>query len=525
MWLIPLFALLFSCRKDRPEPSWEVDVLAPLLLDTIFIGDVISDTLYTVEPDMLVSFVFEEKLYEAQFDSLVRLPDTLISWEFDLQYLPFPITLQPGDTIISEEFDWPLDIEDYNIDGIKLVEGWIRSGALVFEVLDQSESDLLCIFEIRSARNSMGETLYLEEKVLSEEWFSESYDIAGYRMDLTGENNDTVNMLSYSLSLIVHPDEPEEITLNPSDKFSVNLRFESIILDYVRGYFGQNTFTFGPSENPVSIFQDLNVQNISVHQPEVYLEIHNYFGMEAWFNILDLTAVNSQTSETVSLECPLVDSNLFINRAYEAAPGSGIVNPSFVTYDFSDSNFGDLMSIQPDKIIYSAGIETNIFGDSTDYTNFFYYDYPIEVYFESRINQGIQFEDLLVESTVDWNSSEVDLDNVSGGHLVLVYTNGFPFDLSLDLFLLDEEETILDTLITDGYIAGGILDEQLRVSQAVETRIALEVDDPLKEILKKAKFARYTISVNTVSNVHVLIYATDVMQLKIIGDFTYRIEQ
>jgi regulator of protease activity HflC (stomatin/prohibitin superfamily) len=56
-------------------------------------------------------------------------------------------------------------------------------------------------------------------------------------------------------------------------------------------------------------------------------------------------------------------------------------------------------------------------------------------------------------------------------------------------------------------------------------RFALEVDDPLKETLKQAKFARYTISVNTVANAHVLIYATDVMQLKIIGDFTYRIEQ
>jgi hypothetical protein len=247
--------------------------------------------------------------------------------------------------------------------------------------------------------------------------------------------------------------------------------------------------------------------------------------MEAWFNILDLTAANSQTSETVPLESPMVDSNLFINRAFETYPGSGVVDPSIITYDFSDSNFGDLMSIQPDKIIYSAGIETNIFGDSTDYTNFFYYDYPIEVYFETRINQGIQFEDLLVESRVDWNSSEVALDQVSGGHLVLVYTNGFPFDLSLDLFLLDDEEAVLDTLITDGFIAGGILNEQFRVSQPVETRIALVVDDPLKETMKKAKFARYTISVNTVSDGHVIIYATDVMQLKIIGDFTYRIEQ
>ena len=76
------FALLLfaGCKKDRPSPSWDVDLLSPLMIDTVFITDVLSDTLITVNPDHSVSFVFDEKLYEVNIDSLVKLPDTLFYW-------------------------------------------------------------------------------------------------------------------------------------------------------------------------------------------------------------------------------------------------------------------------------------------------------------------------------------------------------------------------------------------------------------------------------------------------------------
>jgi hypothetical protein len=516
---------VMSCRKDRPQPSWDIDVLAPLLIDTVFITDVISDTLITVNPDLSVSFVFEDKLYEARVDSLVRLPDTLISWEFDLQYLPFPINLQPGDTIISEAFDWPLDIEDYNIQGVKLVEGLIRSGQLVFEVLDESETDLLCVFGIRSAIKNETDTFRLEEKVLNGEIFSGSYDISDYRLGLTGEEGDTVNMLSYYLALIVHPDEPGQVTLYPEDKFSVDLRFENITLDYVLGYFGQNIFTIGPDETDVDLFGDLDVKGLSVEQMNVELEIRNYFGLEGYLNINQLSAINSSTGQEVFLQSEMVDSNLFIDRALDVVPGEGEVEPSIHTYDFSNSNFGELFSLMPDKIAYTMGITTNVYGDSTNYNNFFYYDEPIRVFMKASIDQGIRIDDLLVTSTVDWNTSGVELDRVREGHLVMVYTNGFPLSLDVEMVLLDEDENVLDTLITDGYIAAGTVGPDGRVSEPFETRLAVELTDNLKESIAKATASRYSIYINSAGGAHVRMYADDILTLKVIGDFEYLIKQ
>lgn len=523
--MLLFFLLASGCRKDQAEPSWDVNILAPLILDTIYITDVISDTLIEVNPDMSVSFVFDEKLYEAQFDSLVKLPDTLISWEFDLEYLPFPIDLQPGDTIISEEFDWPLDIESYNISGVKLVEAIIRSGNLVFEVLDESETDLLCIFGIRSAVRNETDTFRLEEKVLNGELFSDNYDVGQYRMDLTGENGDTVNMLSYYLALIIHPDEPDEVTLYPNDKFSVDIRFESIILDYVRGYFGQNKFTVGPQESDVDLFGDLDVAGISIEEAEVVLEIKNSLGMEAYFNVNELLAINSASGQEVGLLSPMIDSNLYISAALDPNPGYPEVIPKYHAYDFSDSNFDELFSLMPDKISSTVSINTNISGDSTSLDNFFYYDFPIEVYMMASVNQGIRVDDLLVSSTLDWNSNSVELDKVKSGHLVLVYTNGFPFNLDLEMVLEDEEHMVLDTLITEGYVAAGLLNADMRVEAPIETRIAVELTDGIREAMKNAKYARYSIYINSAENEHVKIFADDVMALKIIGDFEYLIKQ
>jgi len=525
LYFVILIMLVLSCRKDRPEPSWDVDVLTPLLLDTVFITDVISDTLITVNPDLSVSFVFEQKLYEAQFDSLVKLPDTLISLEFDLEYLPFPIDLQPGDTIISEEFDWPLDIDSYNIQGVKFVDALIRSGQLIFEVLDESETDLLCVFGINSAVRNETDTFYLEETVFSGNVFSGVYDVADYRLDLTGENGDTVNMLSYYLALIVHPDEPGGVTLYPDDKFSVDIRFESIVLDFVQGYFGQNNFTGGPHESDFNLFDGLDLEGMSVQQADVVLKIHNYFGLEGYFNIKELMTINTNSGQSVLLEGPMVDSNLFIDRATDVDPGSGVVVPSVHGYDFSTSNFGELFSIMPDKVSYTVSIETNVSGDSTNLNNFFYYDEPIQVHIQARIDQGIRIDDLLVSSTVDWNGNSVELGKVKEGHLVLVYTNGFPFTLDVEMVLLDEEFMVLDTLITNGFIAAGILNDELRVEEPVETRIPVVLTENLKEAMGKAKYSRYSIYINSANNEHVKVYSDDVLLLKVIGDFKYLIEQ
>lgn len=521
--LFLLFLAFLACRKERPSPTWDVDILTPLMVDTIRVADVLNDTLFVENPDHSLAFVFDEKLYEVNIDSLVKLPDTLFSWAFGLSYLPFPITLLPGDTIIKEVFDWPLDVESFNLQGMKLERADIRSGNIVFEVLDQSQTDLLCVLGINSAIRNEVDTFKVAELVPDGQSIAETYDFSDYFLNLKGADLDTFNMLNYYLALIVHPDEPSAITLYATDSFAVNIYFEDIVLDYAQGYFGKNSFSFGPDEYPVDLFSDLNIGNLSFDQANVQLKIENNYGMEAEIKLNDLNAKNSSTGESVALQSPMLDSLLFIDRAVELAPGSGQVIPTWGNYDFSSSNFSDLFSIQPDVIEYSMDIDMNVLGDSTNYSNFFYYDHPIRVFVEGQVDQGIRIGDMFVQNTVNWNASGIQLDKVSGGYLIVSFTNGFPLSFDLNLYLEDKNHEVLDTLVWNEFVEPGLVSGG-EVTEAVNTRINVALDEQLKSSIKSARFGRYELWINTAGEEGVRIFSDDVMQIKLIGDFTYTIE-
>lgn len=517
--------ILTGCRKERPKPSWDVELLTPLIADTIGVQDVLDHNFFTVNNDSSVSLMFEDTLYKVSVDSLVELPDTLFSWGFSLAALPNPIHLQPGDTIIKEVFDWPLDFESYDIKGIKLITALIRSGQIVFEAFDQSETDLQVVFGINSAVRNGTDTLLISEKVPNDEVVSKSFDVSDYRLDLTGSDGDTVNMLNYYLALIVHPDEPGQVTLYPQDSFAVNMYFKDIILNYARGYFGQATFHFGPETYPVDLFSGLDVAGISIQQADVTLKIENNYGIEANLAIQNITAINSLTGESATLQGDIVGTELFVDRATESVPEAGVVQPYIADFDFSNTNFPELISIQPDEISYTMTLETNVMADSTLYNNFLYYDYPIAVSLRAQVNGGIGIDSLFETATLQWNGEGVQLQNVSDGQLTLVFVNGFPFNFNMNLYFQDETHNNIDTLIYDAWLPGAMLDDNFAASQPTETRIAIPLDEGLKESIKSAKYSYYEILVNSAQGENVKIYSDDFLKFKVIGDFQYLYEQ
>jgi len=179
----------------------------------------------------------------------------------------------------------------------------------------------------------------------------------------------------------------------------------------------------------------------------------------------------------------------------------------------------------PDKFSYTLNVETNLTGDTNNLDNFFYYYQPIEVYMEAEVNKGVMIEDMFVDNTTDWNGEGLSFDKVSNGFLHIVFQNGFPFSFDANMYLEDENYEVLDTLIYNEFIESGLLDEEFKVAQPVETRVAIELTESLKELVKAAKYSRYELLINSADNEHVKIYDDNVMELKIIGDFTLKIEQ
>ncbi len=76
--LISIFFLLFSCKHELEKPTWDVDLLIPLLNTDMSINNIITDTNIIVESDEgLISLVFQEKFNNLNLDTLLDVKDTL----------------------------------------------------------------------------------------------------------------------------------------------------------------------------------------------------------------------------------------------------------------------------------------------------------------------------------------------------------------------------------------------------------------------------------------------------------------
>jgi len=517
--------VFIACQKERPKPSWQLDLLAPLLVDTVSITDVISGRLITVNPDHSVSFYFDELLYEVNADSLVKLPDTLFHWGYGLEWMPFDIQLAPGGLIIEETFDWPLDFDAAGMEGVALESVVIRSGVINFELFNQSAGSILSEFGINTAIRNETDTFFISETISSGQIIKKAYDVAGYRLGLTGIEGDTINMLNYFLGLYADPSILYTLVLTPVDSFSVNVYFEDLIIDYAKGNFGTNTLSFGPEVSDFNLFEDLSISGFSMQDATVLLRIQNNYGVDGLISLLEIMSVNSTTGEYALLEGDMMDSNLYVEAATQYGDGLQMVQPTENIFDFSNTNFNDLVKIMPDQVSYTIQMLTNPSGDSIGRDHFLYYEEPIRVFMEIEVSQGILIQDLFTENTIGWNGEGVSFDNVESGTLTVVLDNGFPLSFDANIYLEDEDHIILDTLVYQDFVSGGLLDNEFKVSQSVESKIQLTLTPDLKESVVNARFARYEMLINSADNEHVKIFDNNIMAMKIIGDFTYIIEQ
>lgn len=526
---IILFSLMMifiiSCQKDKNKPSWDVDLLLPLVQDSITLYDVLDDRFFQENPDQSVSLVFQEELYKMNLDSLVTLPDTLITFGVGLGFLPGPITLQPGDTVIANRFVLPLEMDGTDVQGVLLEKAILRSGDIVFEAYNQSSTDLNVFLEIEGASHPETGTFVAQETVNNNELFRKSFDITDYHLDLTGPNHDTINMLAYDVALVISPDETGPVTIYPEDSVALNAYFSDVVANYSRGYFGQNSYAYGPETYPIDFLEDLEVENISFDDAEILFVIENTYGVEVDFRVESLKAINSITHDTVSLESELIDSALFVDRAIELEEESGNIETNSGSFDFTDSNFPELFSINPDQMCYVMDASVNVRGDSTNYDNFFYYDYPVSISMDASVNGGIKFDSLFQSDRLEWQANNVDLSGVKEGNLKLNFNNAFPFEFNMSLFLENQDTVVIDTLIYRETISAGYIGSDGFVESPKKTLVEIPLDDNLRKEFKNGRFASYEIYVNSAGGDGVSIHTDNHLSFQVIGDFIYLFEQ
>jgi len=517
-----LILLLFcfsmvACRKT--DPSWEVNINAPLLKSTMGLGNILPDSLLIVNNDNSLSLVYKYSFYNFSLDSLVDMPDTLSQ-----KYLP-PLAgfvINPGQTFLNFTENTKLSVQDAEISRIDF-----HSGFLALEIFTSITEPSIVTYKIPYA------TLYGSPFQVTETIpaampgtvlrFEKLYDISGYNLDMRGPTGLSSNILTSTITAKLDP-SGNAYTLDSLDEFRFNVRFKDISLQYAKGYFGSTDFSFGPDTTELDIFHKITSGTFDFENITMNLNVENGFGVDAQVVFNNITTINSKTGHAVSLDDPIIGQAINITRGTETGNAGQPVNPSKYSHTLSNSNVLDLIENIPDMISYKIKISANPLGNISSGNDFYYNGNYLNASLDMEIPLSLIANDLTLTDTVDFNLGE-NPNTIKSGTLSLLADNGFPFSAQVQLYLLGENKQITDSLLFPDLIAAPYMNAYYTVVHPKRSVLTIPLPGSKIPLLYQTKKMLLVARFNTSGAGHyVKIYDHYKLDLKLTGDFNYLIQ-
>ncbi len=356
----------------------------------------------------------------------------------------------------------------FDLDGAEITEIGIKEGTVAINVLSTLPNGKM-VYNIPSLTKD-GATFSSGDMIVPEATSTElttfDFDFQGYKLDLKGEEGrlggDTVNTIyTKSYTFIDYTGTLE--TINHTDSFYSFVDF-NLIAEYAKGYMGQDTIEIELEENDFDIFNKITASNFELRDAELEIKIKNSIGADFQINLIELKGKNDKTNEEVAL---IQNEIINVNRASLSA-GNLPINHTTSELVIPANDF---ISILPNKLISEAEIYLNPNGQSNT-QDFLYSDYPIEARISIEIPLSLIAEELSFIDTTEIklpNSNDYTIDKV-----YLTIDNGMPLEASLDLILLDENNIVVDSFLTNATITSAQVDQNnIVVNNSVTT---IEID-------------------------------------------------
>jgi len=519
--LFSLITFAFSCRKEMEKAHWETDILAPLVYTSMNIDNVLPDSILMANADSSMKIVFENAAFDLDMESLFKIPDTIAKSGFGS---PANLQLNPGQAFPSTSSE-----TTYKLSGVELRKVIIKSGFLSFTIKNEIKEVMDLVYSIPSAKlNGNPFTLSFSAPAAvgtSPGVYSKLIDLSGYEIALTGINNNKVNTIYYTLNASVSA-QGNPVFVTTQDSLIISNHFYDIIPAYAKGYFGQTTINVGPDTTNFSMFNKITDGGIQLEDVKFDLDIENPIGLDARVYINNLSSINTKKNTTVSLAGSMINTSIRIDRATEY---KGTVYPTYknIAINKTNSNLKPFVENLPNKLGYSLQVETNPLGNQSGSNDFIYSDKLLNAKMKMEIPLSIVANDLTLGDTADFSiKKENGLENVNYGTLTLFANNGFPLDATLQMYLLDENNVITDSIFsTINTIYQAPVNSNLKVIQKKLTKLIIPVDEKKLDKLFNTKKTILKVKFNTASKPnYVKIYSNYSIDIKLVGDFNYTVQ-
>ncbi len=410
--------------------------------------------------------------------------------------------------------------------GVELTSATIESGLMKVEVYSTAQDKIYFTYSVPSAIKG-GQPFEVETIIpaalpgqTAHKIFT--YDFSGYTMDLTGENNDTVNTFFNTLVGKIKY-SGKKVYLSLADSISISIFTENLKPSYVKGYLGQQTEDLGPAITSLDIFKNIESGTLNFEKVNLNLTIENGFGVDGSVQINNITAYNTRTSSSQVLTGPNIGVLLPITKATDN-PYVNAIN----TFDMStSSNATNLINILPDKINYSIQVKTNPAGNLNTYNDFAYGKGFLSAFLDVEMPLSLIASKLVLSDTVDFNTTTIKSKNVQSGTFSVFVNNGFPLSASLKMYFMNANGMIIDSLkSSNGAILPAPVNGANKVTEKSSSQIKFGVDEYRMNNIYNTEKVIFKIEFTTEpSSTFLKIYNDYSIDFKMVGDMDYAIHK
>jgi len=521
-------ALVFviSCRRE--DPSWDLDLTAPIAYGSLTIDDLIADSLTSVGADGSVRITYHSVVPGINADTLFNIPDTTILNSYSLPV--GPANLAPGTVLVNNV---PTQTQ-YAMGSAQLVYGILERGKAKVHMQNDIQKRVIVTYIVQSATlNSVPatvtDTLPAAPNATQGSITDLELDLSNYEIDFTGINGDRVNTTVTIFSVVIDPSDPGNVTVNTTDSVIAKISFEDMRPSYVRGYFGSELIQIGPEESYLSFFQRVQSGQLGLDSIYMTFTLENYAGLDARFTVNNIWSRSQLSGQTVYLANSIVGSPVNINRA-QYSFGYPPSIPQIYSWQFNNanSNIVNMFEIMPDHLGYDFSLFTNPLGNVSGNNDFLYTKFGINAYIDVDIPVNFYADQLVLVDTLETNLSVTNAANILTANLTLFTGNGFPFAGNLQFYLLDENNAVVDSIVVaPGLIASAPLAQAggyYFADGATQSVINIPMNESqTSRILNSSRMIMKT-TFNTGTNPdYVKIFSTNKLDFNLTADFEYRV--
>jgi hypothetical protein len=517
-----IFSLLFSCRKELEKPSWDTHDLAPLIDASLDINNLLPDSILQTNADSSMKIVFQNNIFNFSMDTLFKIPDTSLVKSY---VIPISITAQPGQAIVTNN----LSETGFNLHGAQLRTIVIKSGSINYSIKSTVHEVTHFVYGLPCATlNGVPFTIDINVPAAvgnTPGVYNQTFDLSGYTLSLTGIKKNKVNTMFTSLTASISS-AGQPVVVGPTDSLVISNTFKDFVPYYAKGYFGQSTFNVGPSESNFTMFKRIVDGSIKLEDVNFNLKIENPIGLDAQIVINNLNSINTKKGTNIGLSNSVIGSPININRAAESE-GKVFSTTNNFPLNGSNSNIKTMLENLPNKFGYSLKMVTNPLGNISSSNDFIYADKLLKATMNMEIPLSMVANDLTLVDTLKLNiNGNNAAKNVNNGKLTLVVNNGFPFHADIQMYLLNDNNVVVDSLLHSvNTIDAAPINSNFRAYEQKNTNIIIPISDSKMDLLYNTKNVIFKIKFNTSEQPQYMkIYNNYKIDLKLIGDFNYTIQ-